>query len=204
MITIIVGKSKKHLVGEVYDASRTDLNRIVDELHSPSLFGDKKTYIIKNISDQEEIKEVIMQLLPAMQSGVHDVILVFDKLLAPDKKKIEKLGITITEYKTPSEPKESFNPFALGNALESGDKKKSWVMFHEVVSRDDEIEKTHGLVWWKLKDMAMKRSVFSHDQVIAMMRDMVQVYHESRLGGSSIKDRLEHFFLTLPEIKKKM
>jgi hypothetical protein len=128
------------------------------------------------------------------------VIVVFDKILALEKKKLDP-RITITETKPVKAPAETFNPFSLGNAFASGDKKKAWMVFQELISHDDEMEKTHGLVWWKLKDMVQKGSGFSKSQLESMARNLVGVYHESRLGGLGMKERLELFFLTLPEIK---
>jgi hypothetical protein len=61
------------------------------------------------------------------------------------------------------------------------------------------MEKTHGMIWWKLKDMMTKKSSVPKEKLDAMARRLVSIYHESRLGGLGMKERLEEFFLTLDE-----
>lgn len=203
MITIIVGRPEKSLQGQRIDSFQKTFTEILDMVTTPSLFGDVETYIIENIFEDESREENFYEFLEAFQSAVHNVIILTDKLLAPQKKRIGNRAIIQEGVKIKSnDSSKDFNPFALANALAIGDKKKSWVLFHQVIARDDEIEKTHGMIWWKIKDMMTKRSVFSQDQLIAMARDLVTIYHESRKGGIGISERLEQFFITLPDIKK--
>lgn len=201
MITFYIGKPNKQINAESIDAAFIGLPTIFEMIQSPDLFGEKKTYRIINVEDTDELRQEFFKTFPAVDSIVHDVVVVFDKLLAADKKKIDPL-ITVIETKPVKAPAEAFNPFSLGNAFASGDKKKAWIVFQELIAHDDEIEKTHGLVWWKLKDMMQKKNSFTQVQLQSIARELVAVYHESRRGGLGMKERLELFFLTLPEIKK--
>lgn len=201
MINFYIGKPNNPINAESLDAAFIGLPLIFEMIQSPDLFGETKTYRITGIETDDEIRQEFFKTFPEVDRIVHDVVVVFDKLLASEKKKIDP-RIIITETKPVKVPAESFNPFSLGNAFASGDKKKTWMVFQELISHDDEMEKTHGLVWWKLKDMMQKKNGFSTTQLQSMARDLVAVYHESRLGGLDMKERLELFFLTLPEIKK--
>lgn len=201
MINFYIGKPNKQINAESVDAAFIGLPAIFEMIQSPDLFGEKKTYRITGVETTDELRQEFFKTFPEVDRIVHDVIVVLDKLLAPEKKKLDP-RIIITETKVVKAPAESFNPFSLGNAFAAGDKKKTWMTFQELITHDDEMEKTHGLVWWKLKDMMQKKSSFTPAQLQSMARDLVAVYHESRLGGLGIKERLELFFLTLPEIKK--
>lgn len=203
MITVIIGTPKKIIQGIRVNVLQESLINVFDMIQTPNLFGETQTFILQNVFEDELIEKQIMDRLSDVIDAPHHIIILADKLLAPEKKKFEKLGIEIREEKKKEEKKEFFDPFVLANAFATGDKKNAWIAFHEVVSRDDEIEKTHGMIWWKLKDMMMKRSVFSPSQLDDMARDLVSIYHDSRLGSGNMKDKLEHFFLTLPDIKKK-
>jgi hypothetical protein len=200
MINFYIGKPNNQINAESLDAAFIGLPIIFEMIQSPDLFGEKKTYRITGVESSDELRQEFFKTFPEVDRIVHDVIVVFDKILALEKKKLDP-RITITETKPVKAPAETFNPFSLGNAFASGDKKKAWMVFQELISHDDEMEKTHGLVWWKLKDMVQKGSGFSKSQLESMARNLVGVYHESRLGGLGMKERLELFFLTLPEIK---
>lgn len=204
MINIFVGKPKKLPESEMLDAGFFGVQKIIEMLQSPDLFGQKKTYRITNVESSEEIKKEFFEAIAELGNTPNDMVIVLEKLLVADRKILEKnkKNISITETKAEKKSDESFNAFALGNAFASGDKKKTWMVFQELLTHDDEMEKTHGLVWWKLKDMMQKKGLFSESQLQTMARDLVNAYHESRLGGLNLEKRLELFFLSMPEIKK--
>jgi hypothetical protein len=202
MITVYIGKPEKKINTETVDIVSLGLGSIIELLQSPDLFGEKKVYHIEGLDSSEELRKEFFGNVKLLQNAPNDTVVILEKLLVGDRRNIEKY-VTIIESKIKTEPKELFNAFALGNALATGDKKKTWVVFQELITHDDEMEKIHGLVWWKIKDMMQKKnSVFNSDQLKTMARELVSVYHESRLGGINMKERLELFFLTLPEPKK--
>lgn len=203
MVTISIGVQHKTSTSETIDASILGIPRIFEILESPDLFGDVKHYKIIRADDTPELKEELIESLTQPHAYAHRAEIILEKLLVGEKRKIESL-VTITEDRPLKESKvPGVNPFALGEAIASGDKKKAWTLFHEITFTDDEIEKTHGLVWWKVKDMLTKRSAYSPDQIITIARSLVQVYHEARLGGIGMKERLEQVILTLPTSSKK-
>ncbi len=202
MITVYIGKPDTLPEYTALDVSILGIPQIMEMIHSVSLFGDTPTYRITGFDMSEDLRSDVLKALPEMAQASSNSFLVFEKLLVADRKKIEDV-VTIVERKANPE-KKSFDrndSFALAHAFASGDKKKAWITFQETTG-DEEMEKVHGMVWWKLKDMLGKRGVFTPDQMKSLARRLVEVYHESRLGGLSMKDRLEEFFLTLPEVKK--
>ncbi len=212
MINIYIGKQKTPppyghlpLAGEDFrtiekiDVLEKNVSQLFDEIQTPSLFGDKKVFILRNVFENENIKKEIYDQLESVTNAPHDIVILADKLLVADKKVLEKVG-TIHESPTSSaDKKESFNPFGLANAFASGDKKKTWIMFQEVLHHSDEMEPTHGMIWWKLKDMISKNK--KDESLKNMARELVSVYHESRLGGLGMRERLEKFFLTMSDNK---
>ncbi len=201
MITIYVGTQKKNIEGERVDVFEKNLSQLFDEIQTPSLFGDKKTFILKNVFVDEAVKKEIYDQLEFVKNAPHEIVIVADKLLVADKKFLEKVG-TIHESKEKEVKQESFNPFGLANAFATGDKKKTWIMFQEVVAHSDEMEPTHGMIWWKLKDIIQKSSQKKvSPELKNVARELVSVYHESRLGGLGMRERLEKFFLTMPDKK---
>ncbi len=198
MINIYIGKQKKNIEGERVDVLEKNLMQLFDEIQTPSLFGDKKVFILRNVFENENIKKEIYDQLESVTNASHDIAILADKLLVADKKVLEKVG-TIHESVEKEKKTESFNPFGLANAFASGDKKKTWIMFQEVLAHSDEMEPTHGMIWWKLKDMVLKNK--KDESLKNMARELLSVYHESRLGGLGMRERLEKFFLTMSDKK---
>jgi DNA polymerase III delta subunit len=199
MINVYVGKQKNQITGERVDVLEKNIQQLFDEIQTASLFGDKKTFVLKNVLENENIKKEIFEKLGEVDDAPHDVAILVDKLLVADKKALDKVA-TIHESVDKEKKPESFNPFGLANAFASGDKKKTWIMFQEVAHHNDEMEPTHGMIWWKLKDMVLKNKKVSPD-LKNMARDLVSVYHGSRLGGLDMRERLEKFFLTMSDKK---
>lgn len=198
MINIYVGKQKKNIEGERVDVLEKNLSQLFDEIQTPSLFGDKKNFVLRNVFENDDIKKVLYENLASLENAPHDVAIIADKLLVADKKVLEKVA-TIHESVDKEKKAEAFNPFGLANAFATGDKKKTWIMFQEVLHHSDEMEPTHGMIWWKLKDMISKNK--KDESLKKMARELVSVYHESRLGGLGMRERLENFFLTMPDKK---
>lgn len=198
MINIYIGKQKKNIEGDRVDVLEKNLSQLFDEIQTPSLFGDKKVFILRNVFENESIKKDVFDQLELVTNAPHDVVILADKLLVADKKVLEKVG-TIHESKEKEIKEEKFNPFGLANTFATGDKKKTWIMFQEVLHHSDEMEPTHGMIWWKLKDMILKNK--KDESLKNMARELVSVYHESRLGGLGMRERLEKFFLTMSDKK---
>ena len=201
MITFFIGKPATIAVAEPLDAATLGVGIVFEMLQTPDLFGERKTYRIHGLDLSDDLFQGFIKNVPDAGLLAHDVLVIVDKLLAADRKKVEKFA-TVHELKPLKESKEAFNAFALGNAFASGDRKKAWMVFQELLTHEDEMEKTHGLVWWKLKDMVQKKGVFTDAQLRDMARSLVSAYHDSRLGGLGMKERLELFFLTLPALNK--
>lgn len=215
MITFLVGKKTETFqkaldkvvsgAGEIERKNITgeNINSVFDELQTHDLFGNKKTFIISGLSDSEEARKEFLDRGLELENAPNDIVVIMENLLVADVKKAEKFAtVQKVEEKKSSEGKSGFDPFGLTTAFAAGDKKQAWIAFSQIVAHGDEMEPMHGLVWWKLKDMMTKRSIFSETQLQAMVRDLVSVYHESRLGGLGMRERLEKFFLTLPTIQK--
>ncbi|MDB4984486.1 MAG: hypothetical protein JWM20_665 [Patescibacteria group bacterium] len=214
MITIIVGKrtpafEKKYQeiiapfaeLGNIERREARESAAAFDEVQTPSLFGEKKLFILGGILDDEDAKELLIEKAESLSNAPHDILITVEKLLVGDARKLEPFAKihTIAEK---AAAKALFDPFSLVSAFAAGDKKKSWILLAQV-AQSGEMEPTHGMIWWKLKDMMTKKnSSFNQEQLHEMARKLVSVYHESRKGGLEMRERLEEFFLTMPILKK--
>lgn len=216
MIHVLVGKKNKEfdkaLQGLILqyphkeqvriDASHHDMDIWYEQIFQESLFQAPPLSLLYNLEEVSEVYDFFLKQGPRIATSSAECIVILPSLLAADKKKWEKFA-TITAVKDTEKKVDTYNSFALTNAFATGDRKKAWVTFQETIFHDDEMEKIHGLVWWKLKDMYMKKGPFSQEQLRAMAKRLVTIYFEARTGGLEIKEGLEKFFLELPPPQKK-
>ena len=217
MIHVIAGKRNSEFEKALQAALRgfgDDVERVTithenaanlfDQIRTPSLFGERKTFIISGLFDDDDVKKEFVTLGDELAKAPHDVMVTLESILAADLKKFESFAKVekVAEKKAASSfgSQGAFNPFSLANAFATGDKKKTWIAYQEVLLHDSEIEPLHGMIWWKLKDMIQKGAPLSPDTK-SLARKLVAVYHESRMGGLDMKERLEEFFLTMPSKK---
>lgn len=183
------------------DATSPDFHHFYDHVQTPSLFGELKVFVISNLFENENIKKEFFEKIEGIQNAPHAGVILLENILAADLKKIE--GVAEVHKITEKEKKDPpFNSFVLANMFAIGDRKKTWITFQQVLAHEDEMEKIHGMMWWKLKDMMGKKGIFSKEELQVMARKLVAVYHDSRLGGLTMAERLEEFFLTMPYPKK--
>ena len=196
----VISSLGKSVDVERYDA--TVARNIFEDVQTGSLFGEKKVFIVSNLFEDETLKNIFLEKLEELADAPNDMVVLLESLLAADVKKIEKF-CEVHKIIEKEKKEAGFNPFVLANTFATGDKKKTWIVFQQVVAHSDEMEPTHGMIWWKLKDMMQKRSSFTPNQLQTMAKKLVAVYHESRLGGLNMGERLEEFFLTMPDTSKK-
>lgn len=182
-----------------------DAARLFDRILTPSLFGDRIVFVVSGLFDDESAKRDFLSLGEELARAPHDVVALLDGILAADARRVESFAKVqkIAEKKAAAQ---AFNPFSLASAFAAGDRKKTWILFQEAVARGDEMEPLHGMVWWKFKDMVQKNpggagdrnsSFLSDPRLRDTARALVASYHDSRLGGLGMGERLERFFLTM-------
>jgi len=190
----------KNVSVEKISLTQENFSHTLDQIVSTSLFGDTTVFVIEGWLEPDDLKKNFFETLSEIVESQNHIILVAEKLLAPDRKKIEPIA-TIYNFEEKIEKESTFNAFTLANTFATGDRKKTWITFQEVLHHDDEIEKIHGMIWWKIKDMMNKKNIHDSSTLKNFARTLVGIYHDARLGGRGITERLEEFFLTLPPVK---
>lgn len=216
MIHVLVGKKSKELDKALQslvssypqrelvhiDAAHYEMSLWYEQIFQESLFQEPPLFLIRNLEESQEAYDFFFKQGPRIATSSAECIVMLPSLLAADKKNWEKFS-TVTVIKDTDKKTPSYNSFALTNAFATGDRKKAWVTFQETLHHDDEMEKIHGLLWWKLKDMYLKKGPYSRDQLHTMAQKLVMIYAEARTAGLEIKEGLEKFFLELPPLQKK-
>lgn len=183
------------------------------------LFGGSYVVVLDGVlASEEDAKEKILSLVPAMAETPHIFIFVENKILAKEKKVFEKAEAKIQELNTiKGGEKKPFNAFALSDALGEKNKKKLWTLYRQAMMESVEPEQIAGTLFWQLKtlmlvgerggEVGMKPFVLSkarknlskweRTELRRASSSLLRAYHEPRLSGVEMEVELEKFILDL-------
>lgn len=193
----------------------------LEELSAGSgLFDPKHIVFADNIfgtgmMEEKEIKAI----LPAMKSSESIFVLLETKLLAPQKKVLEKHSEKIIEQDEKEKKKEDFNIFAITDALLHRDKIKLWSLYLEALASGKSPEEVHGLLFWQARAIAQAQKgksaknsglkpfvytksqkaqqKYSSKEIEQMPRSLMHLIHTSRLQSEDLRVSLERFILSI-------
>lgn len=215
--------SKKRPDAEIFDmdasAEKWSAGQFDSFLTSQGLFDKKLIIVLRNVcTESEEIAEHVGARLS--EAGKSENVFIFverklsTSLLAQFKKSAEKF------YEVKSEIKKEWKgagDFAIAEAFGMRDRARAWSLYQRSLADGTEPEKIHGLIFWQLKTILLAASAksaaetdlkpfvfskaknfarnFSLDELRAMSRKLVGMYHEARQGGTTLESGLERFLL---------
>lgn len=186
---------------------------------SQGLFEQKHIVEVQYPFETAESKEVFLGNLSQMAESDNVFLVIEGKMLAPEKKKIEKHAQKMLEHKKPAAGKPDFNLFSLADAVGGRDKKKAWVIYQKALSMDTAPEEIHGVIWWQMKtiyttlvtksasdagikDFSYNKSArfaekYSKSELETILQDLVSMYHDAHLGVTNFELSLEKFVLNI-------
>ncbi len=95
------------------------------------------------------------------------------------------------------EKKERFNSFLLANAFGSRDKLNIWVHFREAMGEEVSLEELIGVLFWKGKDMLLKKSYgkYGEQELKKFVARAAYLIPEARKAGRDAEAAMEQFLL---------
>lgn len=190
---------------------------IEDAVGGASLFGGTQIFVIDTPSGDLGMFEAVFQSLNMLKESANIFILIEGKLLAPEKKKLEKYGDAVTELQ--GIPKAAFNSFSLADALVSRDKKTLWVLLLRAKREGLSGEELVGTLFWQLKALRLaakakgieetglkpfvyqkaKRALtqFKDGELEKLSDSLVSLYHDGHSGVRDLDIALERWVLAL-------
>ncbi len=126
-----------------------------DILASSGLFKDKIIVTLSQVFTSEHA-ESVSEYVKLFAESEHIVIVIEGELKAKEKNLLKKYAHTLVESVVKETKKvESYNPFALSDALYARDSKALFMRIEEARMRGDDIEATVGLLSWSAKAMRL-------------------------------------------------
>lgn len=125
-----------------------------DLLATQGLFKDKMIITLTSIFSSPHAERA-SEYVKSFEKSEHIVIAVDGELKAAEKNLLKKHAHTLVESEAKIERVETYNPFALADALYARDAKALFVRLEEARLRGDELESTVGLLSWAAKAMLL-------------------------------------------------
>lgn len=183
-------EKKKGAIIRITDANTTD--DVKGALLGGDLFGEKRVVILENIYANEEMRT---QLFAALEQGIQEDLFVFEeKLLAADKRKLEKYAERVETFDAPKKERDN-SIFTIANALKRADKKALWVSYMREIEKGSAPEAIHGVLFWSAKD-ALLKSATKGDREKHLVASLAELPHDARRRGEDLEYALERFVLS--------
>lgn len=193
----------------------------LDELAlGQGLFEQKSVVVLDSLLENKEIKEAVLEKIPALASSdnifiINERILGKGDLAALGKKAGKTQGFLIKEK--PAKP--TFNIFSLADAVGGRDKKRAWATLLRAFERGMEPEEIHGTLFWAVKNMLLVKEAkqataestglkpfvlmkarsfsenYSKDELRNFSSRLVALYHDSHRGLGDFSVGLEKLIL---------
>lgn len=161
------------------------------------LFYKKSAVIFSDILENTEIRDFVLKKLELMQTSDNLFIFSERKLTKPVLDAFKKAKGETNIFELPKEKKEKFNNFLLANAFGAKDKLNLWIYYRQAVDKGVGPEELVGVLFWKAKDMFLKRNFgkLSEGQVRRFAEKLPYLLPEARKRGKDAEIEFERFLL---------
>ncbi len=179
--------------------SRNDFNPFqIESLYSgSSLFFASSVTIFQNILEYEETRYFIFSRLQFMAESANSFIFLEGKFNKPILEAFKKVNAKINVFELPKEKKEKFDNFMVANAFAQKDKLNLWIYFRQAVDKGVVMEELIGVLFWKIKDMILKKDFrkFSLVELQTSISCLSYLLPKVRKEGKDAESAFEQFLL---------
>ena len=170
----------------------------VESLYSGAgLFTPKSTVVFEGILEYEDNRDFILDKLSLMGNSGSEFIFLEGKLTKPIVDAFKKARAELNIFELPKEKKEKFDNFLVANAFGAKDKLNMWVYFRQAMDRGVGMEEIIGVLFWKIKDMILKRDFrkFSEPELKNSAARLSYLLPQARTRGEDAESAFEQFLL---------
>ncbi len=184
---------------EVFKFGRNDFdkNQIESFYSGPGLFFKRSVVVFSGVLEHEETRDFILEKLPLLAQSESYFVFLEGKLLKPLLDSFNKAGAEVKIFEAPKTKSEKFDNFLLANAFGARDRLNLWIYFRQAVQSGVELEPMAGVLFWKLKDMLLKKnfSKFTEAELKNFIKKLSYLLPEARTKGVDAEAAFERFLL---------
>jgi len=192
-----IGTIPKNVGTFFIDRNNFDLLQIESLYSGSNLFTPLSMAIFKNVFEHEETRNFILEKMKFMGESINSFVFLDGKLNKPILNAFKKSKAEINIFELPKEKKERFDNFMIANAFANKDKLNTWIYFRQSIERGVAMEEIVGILFWKIKDMILKKNVtkYSLEQLKDFASKLSYLLPEARKKGMDAEAALEKFLL---------
>ncbi len=190
---IVARINKKYPNHEIirFNGFSGDATEITHTMLSNDLFANEKLVFLSDID-----RELWDQVIEALKhiSGSMVVFWAEDSFPVAYIKAIP--SHEMVESKEKKNTAESLNPFQLANQISTGNSVNLWATYQNLIIAGHSAESLFGIMWWKLKDLARKRTTVSFSYKKTLFNFM-NAHSLARKTGGELETGIEKLLLSL-------
>lgn len=184
---------------DVVSISRNDFNPMqIESLYSSnSLFSNKSMILFSNILDYMDERDFILSKLSMLSESDNVFVFLEDKMSKPTFDLFKKVKANIETFELPKIKTERFDNFLIANAFANKDRLNVWIYFRQAVDRGVIMEELSGVLFWKMKDLLLKKN-FSKFKEVELKKYIARLSYllpEARKEGMDAESVFEKFLL---------
>jgi DNA polymerase III delta subunit len=184
---------------EIFFINKNDFDPVqVESFYSgSSLFAESSIVVFHDILSEDKENEFILPRLKSMAESKNLFIFVEGKLAKPALDAFKKAKADLNIFEVPKEKKEKFNSFVIANAFAAKDKFNTWLYFRQAVDRGVALDELAGILFWKVKDMILKRNLgkWKEEELKTVAGLISYLLPEARKKGPEAESAMEQFLL---------
>ena len=209
-----------------FDLESWDEGRFEEMIGAQTLFAGKSVVVARGLFGFGPSSQFILNHTKDIAMSENIFFFEEGDLKKEILSKIEKKAEKVQEISIPKskagKPRDEYNVYALSDALGDRDRRELWVQYQRAQASGLVVEEIFWKLLWQIKNMMMvsrgsstptpeslkmnpfvfKKALaaarnFSEQELIALHRDFLVVYHEARRGKVDLATGVEHRILTL-------
>jgi DNA polymerase III delta subunit len=188
-------------------------------LGSTGLFSPKYIVVLDGLLNNPNSSDIVSTAIAEMAASEHVCIIIEEKILAADLKKIEKHATKVQFFEQAEKAKkESPIVFNFAEAVAMKENKRAWIIFQDLVKEGSVAEEIHGVLWWQFKSLAAAATaksakesglspyvyqksaraagLWKDDSLGQIIDRLVDMYHQAHRGEIDFLIELEKFALS--------
>ncbi len=170
----------------------------VEALYSGAgLFFEKSATIFTGLLEYGESRDFLLGKLKSMEESGNTFVFKEGALKKAVTDEFKKARAEINIFEKSKEKKERFNSFVLANALGDRNKLNLWVNFRQAMEEDVGLEELAGVLFWKTKDMLLKKSFskYTENELQKISSEISYLLPRARREGHDAEAAFEEFLL---------
>lgn len=190
-------KSKQSADHFIFSKHDFDRNQIESLYGSNGLFFTHCTVFFENVFDNEEMMEFLLSHLEDFKNSGNDFVFLEGKLLKAETEVFKKAKAEIELFEIPKEKLEKYDNFLLANDFGAKDKLNLWIHYRQAVDLGVGLEELTGVLFWKAKDMLVKKSYgkFKEEELKNFVSKISYLLPKARGEGIDDEIAFEQFLL---------